>query len=364
MFELDDSQTYVEAAPDDVLDVYTSINRSNVAAPGRTPESAQAFIASVYKDGLYFVYIYLFLTNSNSGLLYNWDGGGMSGEELNDVYTASFEFTEAMGFMMDTIHYREKAEEDKNESYSRLPLFHADLSSFKSEDEDEKSDELLIEEIDEDDDGVELEAVEDDEEDEINLNVLGEDDEVAPIEIEEGEGEVELAVSADDEGDDEEDIALGALAAEEAPEEASAAEVNEEALLDALEVAPEAAAAEEADEEELALDNLLGEDTVEAEVSAEVVQPAEPAPVAEEVPLTPEEAEVLGGIEGEDQPAVAVPIEEPEPVAEPVEAEPVAEPVPEAAPVVAQPVSAGQSPIPGDLTQEEYDTLVTLLAMM
>ncbi len=307
MFELDPQNSHVETSPERVIDIYTSINRSSVAPPDRVPEHAQGYIATVFKDGSYEVLVYLHLTSSNEGLLYRWDEGAAPADQVNVLFQSALEFTESMGFMMDDMHYRDMSPEDKAQIFEQVPMFHADLSRFKQQEEEEEpsedAEELVIEPVDQEPEtGVETEA------EEINLDVLGQDDDVsgageipsiqeASPEPEQAEaGQVDMGEGTDtvQEGDQEEDSVLDSLemeASAPSPEEKAppSAETPLEEEEDSLDV------------EEITIDDGDDEQTMEGEPVAEaVVEPSpEAEPASEEAALTPEEAAVLGSFEGE-----------------------------------------------------------------
>jgi hypothetical protein len=326
MFEQDTERTFIEARPEEVLDIYTSINRSTVAVPDRAPEPSQAFIASVYKGNLYHAYIYLWLATSNSGLIYRWSEGGVRGDVLNSVYQAAFEFTESMGFMLDNLHYRDKGQEDKAQLFAEVPMFHSDLSFMREKEPEEKVEELVIEPLVE---GSEVETVAE-EADEINLDALG-DDEVATVELAEapasdeeirlGGREVTLEPAAEIQpvplagADDaavesevtvEEDVALDSLEVEGPEAAPAAAEPSvEDSLLDSLETGdgsavpePEALKAEEEEEVEISIEPPADEETQEAPPMVDAVLDRRAG--REEAALTPEEEQVLGGAEQEE----------------------------------------------------------------
>jgi hypothetical protein len=401
MFEQDTARAFIEAGPEEVLDVYNSINRSMVVVPSREPEKAQAFIASVYKENLYHAYIYLYLSVSNEGLLYRWSEGGVQGDRLNGVYQAALEFTESMGFMMDDMRYRDKTPEEKAHVFAEVPLFHEDISFMKEhQPEDEDMDELVIESVEGEESDIEVVA---EDAEEINLDVLGEDGEVASVEMAGGDDtedvtEITLGGGSLDEpvvekaaqpavpkptGDVEEisievDEALGALEMEEpaakapatkpapAPKAAVASD-DEDSLLDSLEVEEE-----EGPEPTLDEDMPADEQTVEAAPMAEAVIEKTAKSRTEEVDLTPEEEEVLGERAGAPEvEEVEIPFEEEsDPAEPPPEPEPPPPPPPAPKPAAAPAPkadawSAPGEPLSGDeLTEEEYETLARLLAMM
>lgn len=357
MFELDPDLTYVNTVPDHVFDIYTSINRPTVAPPGRTPEPAQSYVATVFNQGKYDVFIYLYMSASNQGLLYRWSEGPVPGDRVPELYQSAIEFNESMGFMMDDLHYRDKSPEEKGQAFAELPMFHADLSFMKSESGEEDSEELVIESIEEE--PAEEEA------EEINLDVLGESEEVTPEP--EPTAEEVTEINLDDSEVMLEEQASGQKQAPASPEPA----------------------AEEELEEELSLDEALDEQTIEAAPPLEAVIEKKPPAADPEDLLTSEEEEVLGTLEDEPAPAAEemtaeeepgeeieeIVIETPPPAAPKLKSAPrPAEPEPEPPPPKkakppAPPPAAAPAPDPRgaeleELEDRDREMIVRFLAML
>jgi hypothetical protein len=301
MFELDQAQSWVDTLPEDVAFIATSVNRPAVAPPDRSPEPAQAYITTLRRDNLFEVYIYLHLVSSNVGLLYRWDAGAIPREMVTTLQQNALEFTETMGFMMTDLRYRQMSPEDKQSVFESTPVFHQDLSRFKTEEEEVQElepeevgeTELVIEPIEEP--GVEMVTEGDfvlEGEPETSLDTAGAS-EVAPVAsalegeqvdeiflegVEESPGQVDASA-----GTSEEDMLLDNLEvkAEKAspvsappPSPASAVEdikSKGEELLDALEAQDEGIAgsnviqqaAYEAEEPSIEAEAPLGEETEE-----------------------------------------------------------------------------------------------------
>lgn len=395
MFELDTSQTFVGTRAEEVVDIYASINRSTVAPPGQTPEPAQAYIATVHQSGAYQVYIYLYLSSSNAGLLYKWRGGAVPPEQVADLYQSAFQFSESMGFMLDDLRYRDKSAEEKAQTFAEVPMFHQDLSYLKTEEPaaeegaEEGAEELVIESLEEG----QAEVAVAEEAEELNLDVLTESEEPAAP-----------APPAGDQGEAVEEVMLGGGS-------------PEDTALDSLELqsepAPAAVSAEPSGVEvtEVPLNVEMDEQTIEGPVPSSAVVPPESAAMTEEVPLTPEEAKVLGMEESPVVTELAAPSGGPEieeitlddsgapaealtPPA-PVAPEPAEAPAPEPAPILAEAPAADEvsasadepavesaeapaepaaepaamtvdsAPLnPGESGNEDYQMLVMFLAMM
>ncbi len=155
MFQQEPKKNWVEAMPDQVAYLATSVNRPIVVPPGRSPEPAQAYVCILRSPKGYEFYIFLHLITSNLGLLYKWDAGVMPKETVPQVQQAATEFTESMGFMMNDLRWREMAPDQKEQLYNSMPAFFQDLSRFQEQVEEEVleiepvADELVVESVEE-----------------------------------------------------------------------------------------------------------------------------------------------------------------------------------------------------------------------
>jgi len=379
MFELESQQSWVDAQPGEVIYLATSINRPAVAPPKQSPESSQAYICSIRKREGFYVYIYLHLMSSNTGLLYRWSEGAVKSDQVATLQHNALEFTESMGFMMDDLRFSELPPEQKGEVFSQAPVFHQDISFLKPPDESVSELEVVEpEETEGSADELDIETVEETENvppeeaggaasesgvEEITLDVMTAD-EVAPA-VAEAEPDPAPALPSED------DVALDAISAEVS---------EEDILLDRLEAGGEALPAEAADDSVSIEMESEGEES-SALLDALEAQEAEAPPLPSTQGAEPEEEEVEITVEGEETEAPAPP---PQPATRPVAAPlpkvvrvPAAAPLPRPAPVprayppprptptpAAAPQSADTGPEDGGVSPEEWNFLVRLLAMM
>ena len=187
MFELDPSLKKVDAPPERVVSIITSLNNPSVMTDLPEPEPTLAFICSVQLDtGNFGMWIYLYHQSSHVARIYSWSEGEISRDQFPDVEAMALDFAESMGFVMDNAQYRKKPPEERIEFYNSLPIFSADLAGFAAN-EDAKDDPSLVnisedmEEIDLDniEGGEEIELVEAEEEAAVK-SVLDEYEEANP----------------------------------------------------------------------------------------------------------------------------------------------------------------------------------------
>ena len=341
-----------------VVYLSSSINRPVVVLPGESPEPVQAYVCIVRKDKVYEVYIYLHLIHSNRPVIYQWDQGAVSRDQISQVQQEALSFTESMGFMMSDLRWRELTPEEKEELYNSLPIFFEDISRFKEEVEEEileiepaEEEELVVEPIEETPETVT--------EGDFSL------DESAFAEEEQTEGEQlpeipssqptkEVEVS-------EEDILLDQLEIKEESEQESATSVPEVKI--EIEEEPEA----EQGSEQVPVSEPMEEVVSEPEFKEQA-----PAPSAPEPEPQAEEEEILINLEAEPDSAPVEPVLEPKPeVSAPREAEEKEEVeevvifAPQQAPEESREEKPAQEKMEqiSSLTEEEKELIARLLAM-
>lgn len=186
MFEIDNSLKYIEASRDDVLEIIASINIPLVAAADHPSEPTKAYICSLRKqENLIILYIYLYLIQSNIGIIYISTEGPTTEKDYPAMKSSALEFAEGMGFLMEDLTFSSLGEQEKENLLSSLPLFLEDLSILKKKAEEEEEAVSLeeIEEEKEEEEAVSLEEVEKEKEEEETVSL--EEVEVTLPEVEE-----------------------------------------------------------------------------------------------------------------------------------------------------------------------------------
>ncbi len=186
MFEIDNSLKYIETSKDDVLEIIGSINIPLVAAADHPSEPTKAYICSLRKqENLIILYIYLYLIQSNIGIIYISTEGPTTEKDYPAMKSSALEFAEGMGFLMEDLTFSSLGEQEKENLLSSLPLFLEDLSILKKKAEEEEEAVSLeeIEEEKEEEEAVSLEEVEKEKEEEETVSL--EEVEVTLPEVEE-----------------------------------------------------------------------------------------------------------------------------------------------------------------------------------
>lgn len=275
MFVEDKTRKCIDVKKEQILTLLNSTIRAHVAFPGRPTEPADAYVCTFKLPGnLYETLVFFHLTSSHEGVVYHWDEGPQPKEAAKNVEKEALRFVEAMGFQIDSLHFRKKPPEEQQRLYETLPCFKPDLSYLREPKEEESELETLVME----EEGLGEEAIEEISVESVeDVQAEGEaiTEEALEVESVPAETVVETAVP------EEESVAVEAIAEEPAPE---AEPVMEAAPPETLEVGEETF--EEAFEEAVQQDG---------EVSLEVQEEGEEA--AEEAALS---VEVEAAAEAED----------------------------------------------------------------
>ena len=143
MFSIASDIKYIEASPEEILELYRSTNESLVQIPGLQGETSEAFLISLNRRGNLEIYLFFFLKESIKGVVYRYTEPVTKSNYL-DVRNQGLYFLESMGFIMENTDFRKLPEKEKVSLMESLPPFHPDLSKFApkkttaAEEEDEE----------------------------------------------------------------------------------------------------------------------------------------------------------------------------------------------------------------------------------
>jgi len=111
VFTIDKSKTFLGTVqPDDVLEIYQSLNRTRVALEDNTTVTCDAYMCSVKENGKKHIYILLYLVDSKDILVYVPEKQPANDEEYAVIMGDGLDFIEIVGFMMDPIDMGRDAE--------------------------------------------------------------------------------------------------------------------------------------------------------------------------------------------------------------------------------------------------------------
>jgi len=155
MFVQDQQKSWVDARPESVAYLASSVNRPVVVLTGKPPQPAQAYVGIVHTAKGYDIYVYLHCIHSNEGLLFGWDMGTVSKDNAAAVQKEAIGFAESMGFMMSDLRWREQDAQGRTDMFNSVPMFFQDLSRFKEQVEEEileiepAEEEIVVERVEE-----------------------------------------------------------------------------------------------------------------------------------------------------------------------------------------------------------------------
>jgi hypothetical protein len=131
VYDLREDIRHLPVTKEQIVTIIESINMPMVAASGRSLENTKAFIIGVRnRTGLYSIYIYLYLMDSNDCLIYLHEPPEVSLEAYQENELDALGFVENMGFMVDNLNFRTMPSPLQEETMERIPAFHEDLKGF------------------------------------------------------------------------------------------------------------------------------------------------------------------------------------------------------------------------------------------
>jgi hypothetical protein len=131
MFEQDNNRKYINVKKEQIITLLNSTIRPHVAMAGKASEPTDAFACTIKAKDSYETLIFFHLTKSHTGVVYKWDEGPQPREKAKAVEREALKFLEAMGFQMDSFHFRKKSLDEQQRIMQTLPCFQPDLSYLK-----------------------------------------------------------------------------------------------------------------------------------------------------------------------------------------------------------------------------------------
>lgn len=337
MFEPDSSRKFIDVKIDQVITLLNSTIRPHVAMAGKPSEPTDAYACTSKQGNLYETLVFFHLTKSHEGVVYKWDEGPQSRDKAKNVEREALKFLEAMGFQMDSMHFRKKTPDDQKRLMETLPCFKPDLVYMKEAEAaaENEVEEVMAEEIGDDE---QVESV-----DEVMVESMNGDALAMAEPVSEGLEAPGEAQPAQSEG---EEVELESDMFEEVFDQESAAQEKAEEAGAPLEIAQESDFLDESVAQaavpEPALEAIPAEeDALPAEAASEEVEMALEAegigePVGEALEFATEAEPVAEGEQGASvelamEPEVGV-AAEPEPEPEPPKMAPTPPPPPPAKP--------------------------------
>lgn len=90
-------------SPADVIELYRSTSPARIAPVGFSSQPCEAYLCAVNKKGISFIYVALFLTESNKVLVYASDKPSADSAVSSKAIQEAFDFAESIGFVLEKV---------------------------------------------------------------------------------------------------------------------------------------------------------------------------------------------------------------------------------------------------------------------
>ena len=104
MLIFDKTLHWIEAAEEDVADLFRSTSAATVTPPGLSPLAAEAFVCGVRKENVFSVYGALLLAKTQKVLVYVPDADSRQNTSYADSLKNARSFMEGMGFSLEAVN--------------------------------------------------------------------------------------------------------------------------------------------------------------------------------------------------------------------------------------------------------------------
>ena len=108
-------------APQDILEMHKSLNRTRVAMEDHTTATCDAYMCVVLKEGKHSVYIAFFLVDGGRAMVFTPDVAPGSTDSYQKILRDGMEFVEIVGFMMDTVDLG-KSDAQRRKVLDKIPV--------------------------------------------------------------------------------------------------------------------------------------------------------------------------------------------------------------------------------------------------
>ncbi len=140
MYDAHPEMKAISVGREQVISLIKSINSPIVAAAGKQPEPAKAYIIGCANpSGMFTIFIYLHLVQSKECVIYLPEQTEVARDSFHATELEALQFVESMGFMVDNLNYHAMSPEQRSSLLKSLPVFHQDLEKFARQHEMEES---------------------------------------------------------------------------------------------------------------------------------------------------------------------------------------------------------------------------------
>ncbi len=129
MFAADSRISHVPATREQVVAVFASLNKPNIAVPGKPAQEVQGYVVGAATGPQVFsLFVYLYLTQSREAVVYlDHDKLRVDSQGYSEAEGEALAFVESMGFMVEPLNFRNLPPDQQAALMKSLPCFTKDL---------------------------------------------------------------------------------------------------------------------------------------------------------------------------------------------------------------------------------------------
>jgi hypothetical protein len=124
VFQPESTLTWIPALREQVIAIVESINQPQVSIPGKPSQQVLGHLVGIRNgNGTFSIYVALHLPKAGENVIYCHSRRQLTVDEYRDVEIEGLQFLESMGFMLDSLNFRNLSAEMQERTMKRIPLF-------------------------------------------------------------------------------------------------------------------------------------------------------------------------------------------------------------------------------------------------
>ncbi len=131
MFAAEPRIRHLPAQRERIVAIHTSVNRPPLTLPGKPNQPVQAAVVGISAGQRFGVFIHLFLTQSLEAIVYADPARAtVAASDYRQLEGDGLAFVESLGFIMESVNYRDLSAEAQAQLLHALPCFRQDLGQL------------------------------------------------------------------------------------------------------------------------------------------------------------------------------------------------------------------------------------------
>jgi len=131
MLRVDPTLNHIPARREHVVSLYESINQPLVNIPNHGTAPTGAFLLGTRNEhGFYTVFVYLHQPETRAVIIYVSEPRNLNAEQFRLEETEAVRFVESMGFMVDSLHFRQLGPVEQDAVIARVPIFRPPVATL------------------------------------------------------------------------------------------------------------------------------------------------------------------------------------------------------------------------------------------